>query len=272
MKNAAESAVSADGRILGSIPGTDAGDEIGDLSRSFATMLDRLRGYHQYLETLASKLSHELRTPLAVVHSSLENLEHEELSGESPQYIRRAQAGANRLKRIINAMSEAVRVEASIKGASTESLDLTTWIRDIGEAYQSAYPHHEFRVATANKPCRVQASPDLLAQLMDKLVDNAADFAAYGSWIRITLNHDEASCCITVSNPGPPLPEELKGQIFDSMVSRRDEKDNNPHLGLGLFIVRLITQFHGGEASAVNLPAVNGVMFSITLPLEKPLD
>ncbi len=46
LKNAAESAVSADGRILGSIPGTDAGDEIGDLSRSFAAMLDRLRGYH----------------------------------------------------------------------------------------------------------------------------------------------------------------------------------------------------------------------------------
>ncbi len=269
LKNAAESAVSADGRILGKIPGTGAGDEIGDLSRSFAAMLDRLRGYHQYLETLASKLSHELRTPLAVVHSSLENLEHEELSGESREYTRRALDGSNRLKRILNSMSEASRVEASIKGASIESLDLSVWIRDIGDASQSAYPHHEIRVAAANKPCFMQASPDLLAQLMDKLVDNAADFAPSGSWIRIALSHDANSCCIAVSNPGPPLPEELQGQLFDSMVSRREEKDRKPHLGLGLFIVRLITQFHGGEASAKNLPE-NGVIFSITLPLEKP--
>ncbi|MCZ6687744.1 MAG: ATP-binding protein [Gammaproteobacteria bacterium] len=272
LKNAAESAVSADGRILGGIPGTDAGDEIGDLSRSFAAMLERLRGYHQYMETLASKLSHELRTPLAVVHSSLENLEHEELSDESREYTRRALDGSNRLKRILNAMSEASRVEASIKGAAIESLDLSAWIKDIGEAYQSAYPHHEIRVATVNRPCVVQASPDLLAQLMDKLVDNAADFAADGSWIRIALSRAEKSCCITVSNPGPPLPEELQGQLFDSMVSRREKKGAKPHLGLGLYIVRLITQFHGGEANAENLPRDGGVIFSITLPLAKPLD
>ena len=116
----------------------------------------------------------------------------------------------------------------------------------------------------------MQASPDLLAQLMDKLVDNAADFAPSGSWIRIALSHDANSCCIAVSNPGSSLPEELQGQLFDSMVSRREEKDRKPHLGLGLFIVRLITQFHGGEASAKNLPENGGVIFSITLPLEKP--
>jgi signal transduction histidine kinase len=52
------------------------------------------------------------------------------------------------------------------------------------------------------------------------------------------------------------------------MVSRREEKGHKPHLGLGLFIVRLITQFHGGEASAKNLPDNSGVIFSITLPLE----
>ncbi len=270
LKNAAESAVSADGRIQGTIPGTNAGDEIGDLSRSFATMLDRLRGYHQYLETLASKLSHELRTPLAVVHSSLENLEHEELSGESREYTRRALDGSNRLKRILNAMSEASRVEASIKGASIESLELSAWIRDIGDAYQSAYPRHEIRVATANKPCVIEASPELLAQLMDKLVDNAADFAPNGSWIRIALSQDAKSCCIEVSNPGPPLPEELQEQLFDSMVSQREEKGRIPHLGLGLFIVRLITQFHGGEASAKNFPGDDGVTFGITLPLQKP--
>ena len=56
------------------------------------------------------------------------------------------------------------------------------------------------------------------------------------------------------------------------MVSRREKKGAKPHLGLGLYIVRLITQFHGGEANAENLPRDGGVIFSITLPLAKPLD
>ena len=53
---------------------TAAGDEIGDLSRSFASVLARLSEYASYQEKMASRLSHELRTPIAVVRSSLDNL------------------------------------------------------------------------------------------------------------------------------------------------------------------------------------------------------
>ncbi len=271
LSNAAEAAVSPDGRILGGVPGTKAGDELGDLSRSFAAMLDRLQGYHQYLETLASKLSHELRTPLAVVQSSLENLEHEKVPQSSREYTRRALEGSARLKRLLNAMSEASRVEASIKSSTIESIDLASWLRELGKAYKSVYAHHEILVAAGNTPCVVSGSPDLLAQLMDKLVDNAADFTAEGGWIRIALTQDDKGCCVSVSNPGPPLPPELQGQIFDSMVSQRKEKGAKPHLGLGLYIVRLITQFHGGEASADNLPDGSGVIFRINLPFKSAL-
>ncbi len=51
-----------------------AGDEIGDLSRSFSSVLARLAEYASYQEQMASRLSHELRTPIAVVRSSLDNL------------------------------------------------------------------------------------------------------------------------------------------------------------------------------------------------------
>ena len=55
--------------------GSQAGDEIGDLSRSFSAVLEKLSQHHGYLESMAGRLSHELRTPIAVVRSSLENLE-----------------------------------------------------------------------------------------------------------------------------------------------------------------------------------------------------
>ena len=74
LRNAAERALDARGRIAAELPGVAANDESGDLARGFTTLLERLREHTEYLQTLASKLSHELRMPLAVVQSSLENL------------------------------------------------------------------------------------------------------------------------------------------------------------------------------------------------------
>src|SRR5207253_2159268 len=69
-----ESAIDAQGRVRGAITPSAARDEIGDLTRTTAAMLARLRDYNAYLEAMAGRLSHELRTPLAVVRSSLDNL------------------------------------------------------------------------------------------------------------------------------------------------------------------------------------------------------
>jgi signal transduction histidine kinase len=64
------------------------------------------------------------------------------------------------------------------------------------------------------------------------------------------------------------LPETLDGHLFDSMVSlRRGTGEGEPHLGLGLYIVRLIAQFHGGSAQAANLRDGSGVVVTVTIPL-----
>ena len=54
--------------------------------------------------------------------------------------------------------------------------------------------------------------------------------------------------------------------LFDSLVSRRSEKSEQPHLGLGLYIVRLVAEFHEGRVTATNLPDGSGVEFRVTLP------
>jgi len=70
-----------------------------------------------------------------------------------------------------------------------------------------------------------------------------------------------------VANEGPPLPAKMQGRLFDSMVSvRQNRGDGEPHLGLGLYIVRLIAEFHGGRASAANRDDVQGVTVSVVLP------
>ena len=64
------------------------------------------------------------------------------------------------------------------------------------------------------------------------------------------------------------MQDRLQGQLFDSLVSRRDQqqKGDTPHLGLGLYIVRLIAEAHHGQVQARNLPDGGGVEFSIQLP------
>jgi len=71
-----------------------------------------------------------------------------------------------------------------------------------------------------------------------------------------------------VSNRGPRLPESMAGKLFDSMVSVRSGGGNGePHLGLGLYIVRLIAEFHGGRAEALDREDGSGVVMRVRCPL-----
>ena len=71
--------IKADGSLNDNFPVSHSNDEIGELSRQYAQLLERLRDYTDYLRSLSHKLSHELRTPIAVIQSSLDNLEQQPL-------------------------------------------------------------------------------------------------------------------------------------------------------------------------------------------------
>lgn len=227
-------------------------------------MLRQLGEYNDYLRSLASKLSHELRTPLAIVTSSLENLEHEPLSKAAVSYAGRARDGADRLRRILTAMSEASRVEELMQHAEPETFDLLAALTSTVAAYRDVYAKRKFEIASDVPTAKLQGAPELIIQMLDKLVDNAVDFSSPDDVITIGLQRNGDSLTLTVANPGPPLPERMQSQLFDSMVSLRPGDDR--HLGLGLYIARLIAEGHGGSISARNTDT--GVEFAVTLPIE----
>ena len=114
-------------------------------------------------------------------------------------------------------------------------------------------------------------APDLLAQLLDKLVDNALGFARAGTPVLVSLARHGRLAALSVANSGPRLPAEMEGRLFESMVSVRPpgaSAAGEPHLGFGLYIVRLIADFHGGSAAAHDRPDGDGVIVSVTLPLQ----
>ncbi len=99
--------------------------------------------------------------------------------------------------------------------------------------------------------------------MLDKLVDNAVDFSSDADLVSITLRDDNGQWALAISNPGPSLPERMQTQMFDSMVSVRSGGDGK-HLGLGLYIARLIAEGHGGSIAAANIDG--GVTFVVSLP------
>src|SRR5262249_38987810 len=110
--------------------------------------------------------------------------------------------------------------------------------------------------------------PDLVAQLVDKLVDNALGFARPGTPIEVALARRGSTAFLSVENQGPPLPAQMAGRLFESMVSIRPTGgEREVHLGLGLYIVRLVAEFHGGDASARDRDKGDGVVVTVTLPL-----
>jgi two-component system, OmpR family, sensor histidine kinase ChvG len=263
LRDEAETAIDARGRLAHLVTAQNSGDEIGDLSRSFSALLGKLGQYNTYLESMASRMSHELRTPIAVVRSSLENLKLSPTAEEARVYIGRAEDGLRRLGTILTRMSEATRLEQGLSSVERGRFDLAAVVRGSVDGYRLAYPERSFQLHLPGQPVPAEGSPDLAAQLLDKLVANAVDFCRSGEAIQVRLEPAGDFAELRVENRGPPLPETMRAKLFESMVSVRAEGAGKPlaepHLGLGLYIARVIAEFHGGAMRAENLASGDGV-------------
>lgn len=267
LRNQAEHIIDDHGRLRNTIVATPHSDEIGDLSRSFHSIVDKLGQYTNYLENMSSRLSHELRTPVTVVRSSLENLGMVSTDKESAVYIERAEEGINRLNLILTNMSEATRLEQMLQTSEKETIDLAKVVAGCVEGYRLAYPESVFR-SNLDGPVMIDGVPEYIAQLMDKLIANAVEFSHEEYPITVTCRVHRDKALLQVTNHGPYLPEEMKGRLFDSMISvRPQEKQREPHLGMGLHIARLIAEFHQGQIRADNMPDIEGVAITLLLPL-----
>ena len=105
--------------------------------------------------------------------------------------------------------------------------------------------------------------PEFIAQLLDKLISNAVDFAEPETAIEVNYTTQNNKAQFSIFNAGPALPSDMANHIFDSMVSvRESSKQKEPHLGLGLYMARLICEFHGASITANNKDG--GVEFLVT--------
>ncbi|GAB2190010.1 proteobacterial dedicated sortase system histidine kinase [Sessilibacter sp. MAH1] len=281
LKRYVDQSIDSEGSVHTLIPVSKAKDEIGELYRSYAEIIGRVGEYTHYLKTLSSKLSHELRTPIAVVKTSLDNLELTALDNDQRKYLERSQQGVARLSNILSSMASAKRLEETITRTELESFSITDLLKDVSNAYQSLAETKSLRFSSnidhvlLDSAVFVNGAPDLIVQALDKLIDNALDFCVAEGEVTLSAIYLHQRIKIVIANDGPLLPESMKEQLFDSLVSLRSNKQtqtakNNEetqvHLGLGLFIVKLVVDFHNGRVYATNKSNNRGVEFAIELP------
>ena len=265
LRDATEHAITPEGRVRQQRIGPErkAGDEIGDLSRSISSMLQKLAQYTGYLEGLPDTLAHEFSNPLNVVNSSLENLQKEIPETERSKYMQRAENGIIRIRNLLTNLTEAANLEEAMHGETWERFNLVQLVSSYVEGYRTSHPDWKFEIDIQDDLLKINGTPDHIAQMLDKLADNALDFSNPGSPIIFRLQKENNTAVLTVLNEGPELPTKLQDRIFDPMVSAGKKNAKQSQLGLGLYIVRLIASFHQARVSAANRTDVDGVAIRV---------
>ena len=271
LRRDASAAIDVRGRLRrgGLLNEINAGDEIGDLARSVSNMLEKLKQHNGFLENMPRTLRHEINNPLNTLSTSLQNLAEEHPDIDSSKYLESAKRGVNRIGSIVQNLADAANLEEALEAEELEEIDLNellaSYVANCGGAPATA----RFEYHGSPAPARALVSDFRIEQMLDKLIDNAVDFHRAGTPIRVQLECFGDLAQIVVANRGAALSKSKLNTIFDSMVSHRGP-DNRLHFGLGLHVVRIIAEHHGGTVTAVNLEDQSGVAFVIRLPLVMP--
>ncbi|VAW49457.1 putative sensor histidine kinase [hydrothermal vent metagenome] len=254
-------------------------DELSDLRHHIHEMLQQLGAYERYLKQLPKTLRHELHNPLNRLSMALSLLE-KDIQHTQLGYAQHALA---QLKQIIASLSEATSIEDSLKNQTPEPFPLGLMLNHYMQNNIDLHPEWNLKYINQSLTDDYMILGDgfMIEQLMDKLMSNAKDFSDGKMPITIKVmiqdeKHLQQKAIITVENSGGLLPTGYEQQIFEGMTSIRTlNQDNHAHLGLGLYIAKLITNYHHGQIYAENFKKdmggdkLEGVRFVLEFPVFK---
>src|SRR5690554_4085376 len=166
-------------------------------------------------------------------------------------------------------MSEAARLEQSFDQADKEPFDLAEVASQACAAYQQLDNRHRIHYQGPAEGCALLGNPEMLVQMLDKLVDNARDFTPEQGSIEVRLQHRTDHYQLVAVNEGSQLPESAGVDTFGAFVTRTEGKAKG-HLRQGLLIVRLIADYHGRQVEAFNQHhnETDGVCFRVIIPVQ----
>jgi signal transduction histidine kinase len=244
-------------------------DEVGDLTRAFATMQDRLREQEEARRAFVATASHELRTPLAALQLTLD-LAASRLQVAGPpaeagaEQVQRAQGQAQRLARLADELLELSRLDAGVP-MRRELVELGELARAVAAELGPAAAAREVEIALfADGPTWVMADPGAVARIARILVDNALRFSPAGGRIALSTIVEGDMASLSVRDEGPGVPEEERQLIFERFRRGRTSTENGAGFGLGLAIGRQLAEQMDGRLQVAAVTG-SGACFVLSL-------
>lgn len=244
-----------------------AGDEIGDLARAVDDMIGRLHDHNRFIERMPRTLRHEINNPLNTLSTSLENLQQAQTDEDRAKYMQSARRGILRIGGIVQNLVDAANLEESLTSEKKRKVDVHALLRSYVQNQNAHLKDVEIVFDSDDAPLIAEISDFHIEQMLDKLIDNAVDFHRSNSPIKVQLTRSNEYFRIIIANRGPTFPEDTS-HIFEMLVSQRPE-ESRLHFGLGLYVVRVIAEYHGGSVRALNLANNSGVAIVIDMALRE---
>ena len=227
---------------------------------------ERMRG------NLLRAISHDLRTPLTSISGNADILLSEE--------IRLEQAKRRQLYTDIYEASmwliSLVENLLSITRIEDGTMNLNLQVELVDEVVEEALKHltrksteHIITFQPSDEILLAKMDSRLIMQVVINLVDNAVKYTPPGSRIEVTTEKKGEWVCVSVSDNGNGITDEMKEKIFDMFYTGTGQaSDSRRGLGLGLFLVKAIIQAHGGTIR-VKDGKTDGTIFTFRLKAEE---
>ena len=235
------------GKLEERLPVRGTPDDLDRLSGDVNRMLDRMAALLEQVRHVGNDIAHDLRTPLTRLRAGLERGVEDAQTPEQFQAVgERALAEADHALAIIAALLRIAEIEHSRQRAAFGPVAADVLIRDVTELYAPVADERDVRLVHELQPGPpLFADRDLMMEAMANLVDNAIKFSPVGGTVHLRLHPGpEGVTVIEVADRGPGIAPDERDAVFQRF-HRADRSRGTAGNGLGLALVRAITELHG---------------------------
>jgi two-component system sensor histidine kinase CpxA len=238
-------------------------DELGQLSRTFDRMADRIQTLLTAERRLLLDISHEIRSPLARLGVVVELARN---SDDVEGSLNRIQREADRLNDLVGQLLQVTRAEGDRDKMARDSVRLDELVETlVEECAIEAHARSCDLHLTETPEITIKGDPELLRRAVENIIRNAIRYSPPGSPVDIALSDTEIAARISVRDYGPGVPPESLGRIFDPFYRvDSDRSRTGGGVGLGLAIARRAVELHDGSLKASN--ASPGLLVEIEIP------
>ncbi len=228
-----------------------------------------LRQANEAKDEFLAMLGHELRNPIGAIRSAIEALERVGTEGQTAVRLRAIiDRQAAKLGRLVDDLLDVSRVTSGKIALHLEPVDVREVARRALDALRQAGRAERHDVRLDGERVLVDGDPTRLEQIVSNVLENAVKYTPAGGRIRITVGREDSAAVLRVADTGVGIAPETLPHIFDVFAQGERPLDRTQGgLGLGLTLVRRLTELHGGTVAASSEGRGRGSEFVIRLPV-----